>query len=121
MRGKWYGKRSTKLFLVLQCSVTCGNGARTRAVECTGGKGKCNARTQPHSTARCYLGSCPEWNVGRWSQVITFAFFFFVFLFFTKNAGLQPATSDLRINGALSWRHIYLRQKTSAKTDRIVL
>ena len=92
MRDKWYRKRITKLFLLLQCSVTCGNGARTRAVECTGGKGNCNARTQPHSTARCYLGSCPEWNVGRWSQVINI-----FFLFFTKNTGLQPATLDLRI------------------------
>ena len=42
---------------------------QTRAVECTGGEGKCNLKSKPYSTTRCNLGSCPEWKVGSWSEV----------------------------------------------------
>ena len=108
-RGKWYGRRSNTGFIILQCSVTCGNGVRTRTVECTGGKGKCNNRTQPHSTARCYLGSCPEWNVGTWSQIKAI-------VLFPKNEGLWPAGADLVVKAkSCALVPSYFRQKTYAQ------
>jgi len=38
-------------------------------VECSGGRGKCDANIEPQATASCNLGACPVWKVGDWSQV----------------------------------------------------
>ena len=58
------------LFLLLnQCSESCGNGVRSRSVECSGNRGKCDVQTKPTSTDSCNLGSCPVWKVGNWGRV----------------------------------------------------
>ena len=61
--------QSVTIFVVLQCSVSCGNGKRERTVKCSGGRGRCDSRSEPPVTTSCNLGSCPEWKVGDWSQV----------------------------------------------------
>ena len=57
-------------FLLLnQCSVSCGNGVKSRSVDCSGNRGKCDVQTKPTSTDTCNLGSCPVWKVGNWGRV----------------------------------------------------
>lgn len=46
---------------VLQCTVTCGGGIRTRNVSCTKNSGEpCNISKKPHSKALCGLQQCPS-------------------------------------------------------------
>lgn len=46
---------------VLQCTVTCGGGIRTRSVTCTKNNGEpCNSSKKPHSKALCGLQQCPS-------------------------------------------------------------
>ena len=49
--------------------MSCGNGKRERTVKCSGGRGRCDSRSEPQATTSCNLGPCPEWKVGEWSQV----------------------------------------------------
>ena len=49
--------------------MSCGNGKRERTVKCSGGRGRCDSRSEPQGTTSCNLGPCPEWKVGEWSQV----------------------------------------------------
>ena len=48
--------------------MSCSTGVKRRIVECSG-RGECNAKTQPESITSCNLGPCPQWNIGKWSQV----------------------------------------------------
>jgi len=49
--------------------VSCGNGRRERTVECSGGQGRCDSRSEPEASTSCNLDTCPDWKVGEWSQV----------------------------------------------------
>ena len=49
--------------------MSCGNGVKSRSVECSGNRGKCDVQTKPTSTDSCNLGSCPVWKVGNWGRV----------------------------------------------------
>ena len=60
---------SLSFLLLNQCSVSCGNGVKSRSVECSGNRGKCDVKTKPTSTDSCNLGSCPVWKVGNWGRV----------------------------------------------------
>lgn len=48
--------------------MSCGNGVKSRSVECSGNRGKCDVQTKPTSTDSCNLGSCPVWKVGNWGR-----------------------------------------------------
>ena len=65
-----------------QCSKTCGNGLKTRPVNCHGLNSQCDVKIKPATRAPCNLGPCAEWKVGDWQQVLLFAecqspFFFY--------------------------------------------
>lgn len=83
--------------------MSCGNGKRKRTVECSGGRGKCDARSEPQATTSCNLGSCPEWQVGDWSKVKSFG---------TKNASviLDPLRSYFITGGDSSSRRKWPKQ-----------
>lgn len=62
--------------ILLQCSVTCGKGVRTRRVICADNDGKelgkdgCNGSNKPvEETQECVVGSCYGWHVENWAQV----------------------------------------------------
>lgn len=59
--------------LVLQCSVTCGSGIRTRSLECSDKDVSCDAGTKPPTTERCELKACPEWKASLWGEVNAFS------------------------------------------------
>ena len=57
------------------CSKTCGPGHQTRAVRCLHQKSgrdmkedKCGKKNESLARRPCVLGSCPSWEVGRWSE-----------------------------------------------------
>ncbi|GBN66338.1 hypothetical protein AVEN_44287-1, partial [Araneus ventricosus] len=59
-----------------ECNRTCGNGSRTRTVECSSGEetldsSLCDADKKPVEYESCTLGSCEEvkWTVSEWSGV----------------------------------------------------
>lgn len=56
-----------------QCSKTCGNGLKTRPVNCHGLNSQCDVKIKPATRAPCNLGPCAEWTVGDWQQVLLFA------------------------------------------------
>lgn len=48
-----------KIWFILQCTVTCGGGVRTRYVTCTKNNGEpCDVSKKPHSKALCGLQQC---------------------------------------------------------------
>ena len=49
--------------------MSCGNGVKSRSVDCSGNRGKCDVQTKPTSTDTCNLGSCPVWKVANWGRV----------------------------------------------------
>lgn len=54
-------------FLFMQCSVTCGTGIRTRAIECRDGVGAisrdCDPAERPHTEQECKTSvACPTCN-----------------------------------------------------------
>lgn len=53
----------------LQCSVTCGDGLKSRTVQCSNTSSRCDPKTMPTTMESCNTGPCPQWNVGSWSQV----------------------------------------------------
>jgi len=59
---------------VVQCSVTCSRGVKTRTVACVDEDGMivddyhCD-RKKPRELAVCRRGLCPHWVTSRWSQV----------------------------------------------------
>ena len=59
------------LFILLpplfQCSVTCGQGAKERRVQCQGVE--CDNRTKPASRTPCSEKDCPQWREGPWNEV----------------------------------------------------
>jgi len=62
-------KTSFRLFVYIQCSVTCGSGVRNRLVECSDEDFSCDARAKPLATERCELETCPQWTTGAWGKV----------------------------------------------------
>lgn len=54
-----------------QCSKTCGNGIKTRSVDCYGHNSQCDVQTRPSSRTVCNLGPCAQWKAGDWQQVMT--------------------------------------------------
>ena len=66
------------IFIYSKCSVTCGNGSKQRAVECSRSDVTCDPIIKPTSTARCDLGACPKWETGEWSLVSVFRTFYHV-------------------------------------------
>lgn len=60
-------------------------------MECSGGKGKCDAGTEPQATTSCNLGACPEWKVGAWSQVKSSGTIF-------ESVTLEPQQSILTVS-----------------------
>ena len=53
-----------------QCSKSCGNGKKTRSVDCVGGLNtQCDSNNRPDTVADCNYGPCPEWKVGDWQEV----------------------------------------------------
>lgn len=55
-----------------QCSKSCGDGKKTRSVDCFGGlNAQCDSDNKPSTVADCNYGPCPEWKVGEWQEVAT--------------------------------------------------
>ena len=55
-----------------QCSKSCGDGKKTRSVDCVGGSNaQCDSNNRPDTVADCNYGPCPEWKVGEWQEVAT--------------------------------------------------
>lgn len=55
-----------------QCSKSCGDGKKTRSVDCFGGlNAQCDSNNKPSTVADCNYGPCPEWKVGEWQEVAT--------------------------------------------------
>ncbi|XP_003375792.1 putative thrombospondin type 1 domain protein [Trichinella spiralis] len=63
-----------------QCSVTCGEGVRTRKLNCVVGRHHllpdtdCQASLKPDTVAKCFLKECPKyrWLVSDWSKCTKF-------------------------------------------------
>ena len=59
---------------LLQCSVTCGKGKKTRTVKCVNEKGQevneelCK-KLRPKVIRRCRAGKCPRWRTKDWGEV----------------------------------------------------
>ncbi|XP_074610402.1 A disintegrin and metalloproteinase with thrombospondin motifs 20-like isoform X2 [Acropora palmata] len=55
-----------------QCSVTCGQGQRTREVKCRFNDGRtsndCDRTTRPQTVMDCVLRACPAWTQEMWSE-----------------------------------------------------
>lgn len=49
--------------------MTCGDGLKTRTVQCSEGSNKCDPKTKPATSAKCNLSSCPQWRIAPWSEV----------------------------------------------------
>lgn len=64
------------LRLLLQCSVTCGEGTQARYVSCRDAQGGvadalfCAHLPRPPETSMCY-SPCGQWHAGEWSPVST--------------------------------------------------
>ena len=67
-----YGISRWFLFLVLQCSVTCGSGVKIRTVECSDKDVPCDAETKPLAKERCVLRECPQWITSPWEEVTVY-------------------------------------------------
>ena len=72
----WIGATSKSLYVAyFQCSVTCGQGQRTREVHCRFNDGRtsnnCDEKTRPQSVMDCVLRACPAWRSESWSEVST--------------------------------------------------
>ena len=56
-----------------QCSKTCGEGIKRRAVECVDMHGnksiQCDDGKKPLPQMTCNTDPCPIWNFGGWGQV----------------------------------------------------
>ena len=63
---------------VLECSVSCGRGARTREVACVNAEGRALAENmcggkRPAATDVCDMGSCAKtWFFTHWSQQVSY-------------------------------------------------
>lgn len=62
-------------FLLLQCSVPCGVGQRTRDVKCVSNLGdvvddeECNMKLRPNDIENCDMGPCAKsWFLTEWSD-----------------------------------------------------
>ncbi|XP_068714564.1 A disintegrin and metalloproteinase with thrombospondin motifs 9-like isoform X3 [Montipora foliosa] len=64
--ARWHEGRWT------QCSVTCGQGQRTRQVYCRFNDGKtskeCDEKKRPHTVMDCVRRACPAWHQDLWSE-----------------------------------------------------
>lgn len=49
--------------------MTCGDGIKSRTVQCSGGPNNCDPSTKPETSTKCSLSSCPQWRVSQWSAV----------------------------------------------------
>ena len=64
--------------MLLQCSVSCGEGTRIRSMKCLAGNGTEVSAThcadkQPHQRIEaCHRGECPVWRESEWDQVQTY-------------------------------------------------
>lgn len=70
---------NVKLIVLLQCSVSCGTGKRTRMVECISSKysSTCDESMKPEEFSECTAMPCPFWNYGQWSIVRCFLAYLF--------------------------------------------
>ena len=66
------------IFMLLQCSVTCGSGHKLRTVECIDTEhdhpvnaSLCDDHDRPKRKRRCSKNTCPYmWVDGDWSEVM---------------------------------------------------
>lgn len=63
-----------RLYLLLQCLVTCGKGHKHRQVWCQFGEDRlndriCDSETKPASMQTCQQPECASWQAGPWGQV----------------------------------------------------
>ena len=63
-------------YICFQCSVTCGEGRKTRLTICINRNGVhladsyCKGR-KPRNSKTCKQGKCPHWNTSEWGKVMT--------------------------------------------------
>ena len=66
-------RRSKRFCCCFKCSVTCGQGQRTRQVYCRFNDGKtseeCDEKKRPQTVMDCVLRACPAWHQDLWSEV----------------------------------------------------
>ena len=66
---------NSNLLLVLQCSVSCGKGTRSRQVYCqttlghSRAKSDCSHLIEPQSSEQCVEKPCGVWRSGDWGEV----------------------------------------------------
>lgn len=67
------------LDVLLQCSVTCGEGQQLRLVECYNLTSQlkiqdqfCDAKSKPEELKVCKAITCPVWVTSKWSKVCNF-------------------------------------------------
>jgi len=62
--------------LVVQCSVTCGDGVQSRDVSCAH-EGLCDEEQRPVDRRLCDTGPCWHWVTGPWGEVSYVRWFYF--------------------------------------------
>lgn len=67
-----------KMWILMQCSVDCGVGKRTRSVRCVSDQGgvvndnECNSRVRPQGSEECNMGPCvTNWYFTDWSNTVS--------------------------------------------------
>lgn len=70
-------------YCLLQCSVPCGVGQRTRDVKCVSNLGdvvddeECNMKLRPNDIENCDMGPCAKsWFLTEWSDRVRFLIVF---------------------------------------------
>ena len=84
--------------LLLQCTVTCGRGHKTRQVTCVDALGhvvpdvECG-NNKPKSYRKCRKGRCPRWITKAWSKVLRIHTHTHIHKLTHVNASTSPSAS----------------------------